>query len=182
METLDIDLTRLGLLYGLCVLPWSLLWLIGARLTKDIGIGILRMSVQLGLVGFYLKMLFDLNNPWLNALWILVMLLVADLAILKRSGLKRRYFALSTFTAIAVSIMLSTAYLVFLVIQPTHFYDARYLIPLAGMILGNCMQGNVIAFYGIAPKSAGIHDILDAGGDALGSGASLFSASSQGCD
>ncbi|MGR8931740.1 MAG: ABC transporter permease, partial [Gammaproteobacteria bacterium] len=36
-------------------------------------------------------------------------------------------------------------YLVFLVIQPASFYDARYIVPLAGMILGNCMQGNVIA-------------------------------------
>jgi len=145
METVDIDLARLGLLYGLCLAPWSLLWLIGVGLTRDIGIGILRMTVQLGLVGVYLKMLFDANNPWLNALWILVMLLVADLAILKRSSLKRRYFMLSTFVAIAFSILLSTAYLVLLVIQPAQFYDARYLIPLAGMILGNCMQGNVIA-------------------------------------
>lgn len=145
METLDIDLTRLGLLYGLCLLPWSLLWLIGVGLTRDIGIGILRMTMQLALVGVYLKTLFVLNNPWLNALWILVMLIVADLSILKRSGLKLRYFVLSSFTAIAFSTLLSTAYLVLLVIQPTHFYDARYVIPLAGMILGNCMQGNVIA-------------------------------------
>jgi len=125
--------------------PWSLLWLLGAGLTRDIGIGILRMTVQLAMVGIYLKTLFDLNDPWLNALWILVMLIVADLSILKRSGLRYKYFALSTFAAVAFSILLSTAYLVVLVIQAAHFYDARYLIPLAGMILGNCMQGNVIA-------------------------------------
>lgn len=145
METLDIDLARLGLLYGLCLLPWSLLWLLGVGLTRDIGIGVLRMTLQLGLVGIYLKALFDWNEPWLNVLWILVMLIVADLSILKRSGLRLRYFAISTFAAVAFSILLSTAYLVWLVIQPAHFYDARYLIPLAGMILGNCMQGNVIA-------------------------------------
>lgn len=145
METLDIDLTRLGLLYVFCLLPWSLLWLFGVGLTRDIGVGIVRMTLQLGLVGIYLKTLFTLNDPWLNALWILVMLIVADLSILKRSGLKARYFALSSFSAIAVSILLSTAYLVFLVIRPSEVHDARYLIPLAGMILGNCMQGNVIA-------------------------------------
>jgi len=73
------------------------------------------------------------------------MLIVADLSILSRAGLKARYFALATFTSIAFSILFSTAYLVILVIQPTHFYDARYIVPLAGMILGNCLQGNVIA-------------------------------------
>jgi putative ABC transport system permease protein len=156
METLDIGLPQMTLLYGLCLLPWILLWLIGLRLSRDIGISILRMSIQLVLVGIYLKTLFTLNNPWLNGLWILVMLIVADLSILKRAGLKARYFALATFTAIASSILFSTAYLVILVIQPTHFYDARYIVPLAGMILGNCLQGNVIAlerFYSALRKN-----------------------------
>ena len=156
MKTLDIELPQMALLYGLCLLPGLLLWLIGLRLSRDIGISILRMSIQLALVGIYLKMLFDLNNPWLNGLWILIMLLVADLSILRRAGLKVRYFALATFTAIAFSILFSTAYLVILVIQPTHFYDARYIVPLAGMILGNCLQRNVIAlerFYSALRKN-----------------------------
>lgn len=135
----------MALLYGLCLLPCLLLWLLGLRLNRDIGIGILRMSIQLALVGIYLKMLFELNQPWLNGLWVLMMLVVADFSILRRAGLKARYFALATFTAIASSILFSTGYLVILVIQPTHYYDARYIVPLAGMILGNCLQGNVIA-------------------------------------
>lgn len=156
METIDIELPRMALLYGLCLLPGSLLWLIGLRLSRDIGISILRMSIQLMLVGIYLKMLFNLNNPWLNGLWILVMLLVADFSILRRAGLKVRHFALATFTAIASSILFSTAYLVILVIQPAYYFDARYIVPLAGMILGNCLQGNVIAlerFYSSLSKN-----------------------------
>ncbi|WP_374089816.1 iron export ABC transporter permease subunit FetB [Methylomicrobium lacus] len=156
MKTLDIQLPQMALLYGLCLLPGLLLWLMGLRLSRDIGIGVLRMSLQLALVGFYLKILFDLNDPWLNGLWILMMLLVADVSILRRSGLKVRYFALATFSAIASSILFSTAFLVVLVIQPTHFYDARYIVPLAGMILGNCLQGNVIAlerFYSALRKN-----------------------------
>jgi len=145
METIDISPADMALLYGLCILPWTLLWAIGTRLTKDIVIGIVRMTLQLGLIGIYLKVLFELNNPWLNGAWILVMLIVADFSILHRSGLRARYFAVSTLTAVAFSILLSTAYLIALIIQPAHFYDARYLVPLAGMILGNCMQGNVIA-------------------------------------
>ena len=156
MKTLDIALPQMALLYGLCLLPGLLLWLIGLRLSRDIGISILRMSIQLALVGFYLKILFNLNHPWLNGLWILMMLLVADLSILRRAGLKVRYFALATFTAIASSVLFSTAYLVILVIQPTHYYDARYIVPLSGMILGNCLQGNVIAlerFYSALRKN-----------------------------
>lgn len=156
MSTLDIALPQMAVLYGLCLLPWLLLWLIGLRLSRDIAISILRMSIQLALVGFYLKMLFNLNNPWLNGLWILAMLVVADLSILQRAGLKARYFVLSTFTAIALGTLFSTGYLLVLVIQPTHYYDARYIVPLAGMILGNCLQGNVIAlerFYSTLRKN-----------------------------
>jgi len=156
METLDIELPRMALLYGLCLLPWLLLRMLGLLLSRDIGISVLRMSVQLALVGFYLKWLFELNNPWFNGLWILVMLLVADFSILRRAGLKVRYFALVTFIAIAFSILFSAAFLVFWVIRPALFYDARYIVPLAGMILGNCLQGNVIAlerFYSALRKN-----------------------------
>ncbi|MCX7101937.1 MAG: iron export ABC transporter permease subunit FetB [Methylobacter sp.] len=156
MNTLDIELPKMTLLYGLSLLPVLLLWLIGLRLTKDIVISIVRMSIQLALVGIYLKMLFELNHPYLNGLWILMMLLVADITILKRAGLKVRYFALATFTAVASSILFSTAFLVVLVIQPTLYYDAHYIVPLAGMILGNCLQGNVIAlerFYSVLRKN-----------------------------
>lgn len=156
MATLDIGAAQMAVLFGVVLLPWLLLGLLGIGLTKAVGIGILRMTLQLGLVGVYLKTLFELNNPWLNGLWILVMLLVADLAILGRAGLNRRLFFLSTFTAVTLSVLFSAAYLIFLVIRPPLFYDARYLVPLTGMILGNCLQSNVIGlerFYSALRKN-----------------------------
>ena len=156
MTTLDIALPQMAVLYGLCLLPWLLLWVIGLSLSRDIVISIVRMSIQLALVGFYLKTLFSLNDPRLNGLWILLMLVVADLSILQRAGLKVRFFVWSTFTAIALSTLFSTFYLVLFVIRPEHYYDARYIVPLAGMILGNCLQGNVIAlerFYSTLRKN-----------------------------
>jgi len=156
VNTLDIALPQMAVLYGLCFVPWLLLWVINLRLSRDILISILRMSLQLALVGFYLKTLFSLNDPRLNALWILVMLTVADVSILQRAGLKLQFFVLPTFIAIAFSTLFATFYLMVLVIQPPHFYDARYIVPLAGMILGNCLQGNVIAlerFYSSIRKN-----------------------------
>jgi putative ABC transport system permease protein len=46
--------------------------------------------------------------------------------------------------------------LILLAIRPPLFYDARYLVPLTGMVLGNCLQGNVIAlerFYSALRKN-----------------------------
>lgn len=144
MDAVDIGLPAMGVMFGVAVLPWFLLSALGLGLWKDTGIAILRMTIQLSLVGFYLKTLFALNNPWLNGLWILVMLVVADLAILRRAGLRRRLFFLATFAAVTVSVLYSAAYLLLLVIRPALLYDARYLVPMTGMILGNCLQGNVI--------------------------------------
>jgi putative ABC transport system permease protein len=156
LDTLDLALPRMGLLFGLVLLPWLGLGLIGLHLSREIGLGILRMILQLGLVGVYLKTLFALNDPWLNGMWILVMLVVADLTILRRAGLRWRLFFLSTFTAVSFSVLFSVGYLIVLVIQPPLFYDARYLVPLTGMILGNCLQANVIGlerFYAALKKN-----------------------------
>ena len=144
LQTLDLQLPQMALLLAMVLLPWLGLGLIGLRMSRDIGLGILRMVLQLGLIGIYLKVLFDLNHPWLNGLWILIMLVAADLTILHRAGLRRRVFFVSTFAAVSLSVLFTTAYLILLVIQPTHFYDAQYLVPLAGMILGNCLHGNII--------------------------------------
>ena len=90
MGTLDIGMTQMAVLFGVVLLPWLLLNLLGLKLNQVIAVSLLRMTVQLGLVGIYLKTLFTLNDPWLNGLWIVVMLVVADLTILRRAGLKRR--------------------------------------------------------------------------------------------
>lgn len=156
MNTLDIAPMPMLLLYGLALVPLLLLWAIGLQLSRDIAVSLLRMTVQLGLVGIYLKTLFEWNDPALNGLWVLVMLVVADLSILNRAGLKKRHFFLTTLAAITLGTVSVTLYLVLLVIQPPHFYDARYLVPLAGMVLGNCLQGNVIAlerFYSSLRKN-----------------------------
>lgn len=156
MTTLDIAPAQMALLYGLTFVPLALLWALGLKLNRDILVSVLRMSVQLGLVGIYLKTLFDLNHPALNGLWVLVMLVVADFSILQRAGLNKRHFFLTTFVAILLGTVSVTLYLMALVIQPPHFYDARYLVPLAGMVLGNCLQGNVIAlerFYSSLRKN-----------------------------
>lgn len=144
MEAVDIGHREMALLFGVVALPWWLLHALGLRLWRDVGIAILRMTLQLALIGVYLKLLFELNDPWLNGAWILVMLLLADWTILGRAGLDRRLFFWSTLVAVTLAALFSVAYLIGLVIKPPLLYDARYLIPMTGMILGNCLQANVI--------------------------------------
>ncbi|MCL6268791.1 ABC transporter permease [Sansalvadorimonas sp. 2012CJ34-2] len=144
--TVDIDLINLFFFSVLLVIPvivlysWNLL---------DLGynaIGsVIRMTVQLLLVGLYLKYLFELNNLWLNLAWLLVMVTVANFSILRGSGLAvMRLFWVTQFSLMLSIISVCLLFLLILV-KPVPFMDARYLIPVGGMLLGNVLQGNIRA-------------------------------------
>ena len=145
MKTIDITPQDMLLIYLLLIIPLGISFWLGLGIIKDTIISVLRMTIQLILVGIYLDVIFRINSLTLNIVWILVMLVVANISILRQSGLAlKRLFPLTFFgTTIAVAIVASV--FVGLVIAPTPLYDARYLIPIAGMVMGNCMRGNVIA-------------------------------------
>lgn len=139
-----MGLIQLTLFYGILILPLALLWWLGLRqLVRGLIIGVARMTLQLGLIGIYLKFLFDQNSLWLNVFWLLVMVTVANLHILIRSGISKRHlFWVSQFSLlVGVGLVL---FGMILVVQPEPWYQTRYLIPLAGMLLGNCLTGNIL--------------------------------------
>lgn len=87
-----IDISYLSLLTGLLLLiiPVFYLWKFKTGLLKATLIGTARMIVQLFLIGMYLKYLFLWNNPWINFLWVIIMIFVAGQTALVRTGLKRK--------------------------------------------------------------------------------------------
>ena len=145
METIDLSIRDLIVVYGLLAIPFMVFFTTGANLIRTSIIAVVRMTVQLALVGLYLRILFELNSVWLNATWIVLMLVVANVNIVGSAGLRLRFFFIPTLIGVALSTVVVLAVFVFAAIQPTPMYDARYLIPLAGMILGNCLKGNVLA-------------------------------------
>nr|WP_020580503.1 ABC transporter permease [Endozoicomonas elysicola] len=139
-----VGLVQLALFYSVLLLPGALLWWLGLRgLVKGLAIGVARMTLQLGLIGIYLKFLFDQDSLWLNAVWLLVMLTIANLHILTRAKMSRGHlFWISQFSLlVGVGLVLGG---MILVVQPEPWYQTRYLIPLAGMLLGNCLTGNIL--------------------------------------
>lgn len=148
---IDLTLGQMVLLVGMIIPPLIVIQWLGLGLTKRFLVALTKMCVQLTLIGFYLKYLFDLNSLWVNLAWLLVMLLTANHAILKQAGLNFKRLWLMTFSGVLAASGVITLYFLLVVIQPDPWYDTRYLIPLFGMILGNCMRGNVMAlerFYG----------------------------------
>ncbi|MDX9941977.1 MAG: ABC transporter permease [Bacteroidales bacterium] len=145
MNIYEISWPALGLGYILLIIPFALLYLFRTGLVKETLIAVIRMTIQLFLVGVYLEVLFRLNKPWINIAWVLIMILVASAATTRRSELKPRLFFLPVTLAILFSMILIDAFFLGLVIRPENFFEARYFIPITGMIIGNCMERNIIA-------------------------------------
>lgn len=104
-------------------------------LEKDIFWSIARAIVQLIIVGYVLKYIFDLNNRWLTVLMVMFICINAALNARKRSRNIGNAFMLS-FIAITVS---TTLTLVILVLSGSIEFMPMQVIPISGMIAGNAM-------------------------------------------
>lgn len=145
-----ISLGRLALAYLLFLIPLAILAWTGVPLKARALIALIRMTVQLLFVGLYLQVIFRIDHPALTAAWICLMLLVADASIAKGSGLPFRPFAIPLFLALLGGTILPLLFLITPVLGVTNPMEARYFIPLGGMILGNCLKADIIgvrAFY-----------------------------------
>lgn len=143
MGTIELSPLDMAALCLLACVPVACFAYIGLGMIRDTLISLVRMTVQLVLVGLYLRYLFRINSLALNGLWILVMLAVANATLLHRAGLSRRvaipiFGGMALATAVVVGIFIA-------LIRPEPLHDARYVIPITGMVLGNCMRGNVLA-------------------------------------
>jgi putative ABC transport system permease protein len=120
------------------VILWSRLPMFGQAV-----LSIVRMSVQLLFVGVYLQVVFRLNNIWLNLLWLVVMVAVADVSVLKGCGLKFGKLAGPLFLALTVGTAIPLFYFIAFILRRPNLLDAQYLIPIGGMILGNCLRADI---------------------------------------
>lgn len=144
-EIIDISWIQLALGLIVLVIPIYILWRFKTKLIGSTVIAVARMIVQLIFVGYYLEYLFKYDNPWVNLGWILIMVLVADFSTIDRSELKRdKGLLLSIFIATFLGVFVIDLFFLKLVIQLPNIMEAQYLIPITGMILGNCLRGNVI--------------------------------------
>ena len=141
----DMDWLQLALGLLILIIPLVILWRFKTGLISKTLIDVFRMIVQLLFVGYYLEYLFRYNNPWVNLLWILMMVLVADYETLLRSGIRRTAGMLaSIFAATFLGLFIIDFFFLKFVIRLPNIMEAQYLIPITGMILGNCLRGNII--------------------------------------
>lgn len=154
--TLDISIWKLGLSFSLLIIPFLLFVYYKIPLIKGTIIGAIRMVIQLSLIAIYLEWIFDVNNLYINALWVIVMIFVGVFTIINRSQLNWKTFIVPFFLSSITAVAFVDTLFLGLVIDLNYHMDARYLIPITGMILGNSMNNNIIGltvyFKGLKEK------------------------------
>lgn len=145
MGTENIPILQLLVLYLLLLIPVAIFRVLRIPLTRKLVIAVVRMSLQLVFVGIYLQYVFEWNSPYLNIGWVVIMVIVANFNVSGNIGARRSKIFPLTIAGLLVSTFGILAALLLIGVRPSPIYDARYMIPLGGMVLGNCLRGNILA-------------------------------------
>jgi putative ABC transport system permease protein len=121
------------------------------------------MFVQLLVVGYVLHLIFALETPLPVLLILIVMVGFAVQTIGARVKTKMPHFYRVVGTAILFGCGGMTFFFCSLVIGLEPWYDPRYLIPLAGMIIGNSMTGASLAVERLASEFRERRDEIETG-------------------
>lgn len=105
----------------------------------------LRTVVQLLGVGYILAVVFQFKDAIAVLAVLMVMLTIATITARNRIGKKIPQLLPVVFGSLFFSTALTLSYTNLLIIQPDTWYEPQYLIPLAGIVLGNAMNGAAIA-------------------------------------
>jgi putative ABC transport system permease protein len=114
-------------------------------LERSLAIATGRTVVQLGAVGYLLAIVFAWKNPGVVLIVLAAMSGIAARVAQSRIGKKIPHLLLLMWGAILVGTTLTLSYVNLVVLQPDVWYDPQYLIPLAGIVLGNAMNASAIA-------------------------------------
>jgi len=114
-------------------------------LERDLLIGTIRTVVQLYLVGLILAAVFSAAR-WYWVLSILVvMAAIATQAAVSRLAKPIPGVYWIAAAALTISTAATITYVIGIVVQPRPWWEPQYLIPIAGMILGNSMTSAALA-------------------------------------
>ena len=169
MHTPPISLPFLAVGLLLTAIPVVILHHYRTGLVRDLLVSVVRMVVQLFLVGFYLNYLFEWNNRWVNVAWLLVMTGVCAADLIKRVRLSARVMFVPVYLSVFVSMAFIAVYFLKGVLRLDDIFDSRYFIPICGILLGNILSSSVIginAFYSSIAREQALYHYL------LGNGAS----------
>ncbi len=171
--SIDISWISIGLGYLILIIPFLLFKYYKLNLIKDSTIAILRMTLQLYLLGFYLEYIFKLDSIWVNVTWIVVMIFISVYTTIKKSKVPAKFYFIPLLSSLTFVTLLTLLYFIGFMIGVKYFFNTRYLIPIVGILLGNSIQSNIIALNSFNSKLKSEYNLYQF---AVANGASKYDA------
>ena len=145
----DISWSVLLLFLSTLLIPLGLSLYYQLKIEKELIISVNRMAIQLILVGIYLEYLFHLNSLSINLIWLLLMIFIGASSIVSKAHLPKTKLLFPVLTGLMVGLFPLLSIICLFIVNSIPFYNAQYLIPLAGMLLGNSLSGNIVALQNL---------------------------------
>jgi len=140
LDAVDLVLTMVLMVVAVSVSRWQQLGLEG-QLSISAG----RALLQLVAIGYVLELVFTLETPWGVLGVLLVMVAMATIVTRNRISQKLSHLVWIAGGSLLLTTGLTLAYVTLLIVQPPTWYDPQYWVPLAGIIIGNAVNGATIA-------------------------------------
>jgi len=114
-------------------------------LTRSLLVASVRMTAQLLLIGLVLDWVFALQNPLPMVAIALVMTTLASVSAVQRT--RHRFVGVywDSLVSTASAAFLVTGFALVGILRVEPWYDAQFLVPLLGMVLGNVLNGISLA-------------------------------------
>lgn len=141
-SVIDLQLSQMIAAYVFVLILMIIVKLKGIPREKEILISSVRMTIQLILTGYILVYLFKNPSPLYTILTLITMEVFSVYNIINRNKAK---LSSKLKQIIALSMTVGTVsclfYFLLVVVHISPWYDPRYFIPIAGMLIGNSMTG-----------------------------------------
>jgi putative ABC transport system permease protein len=147
MNAISLSPTDLAIAGSLIAFDALLSILLKLKLHRQVLWAAVRMVAQLIAVGFILRLVFSLHNPAATVAVVAVMAAVATREIAARP--ERRFKGpdglMLSATGVAIATVATVGLALLTAIRPHPWYEARYAISLAGIVLGSVLNSGSLA-------------------------------------
>lgn len=145
MSFVDVSLPRLAGALLFIVVACAVSWRLRLGLGSALAAGAVRAAVQLVAIGYFLVFLFAHEQAWMVLTALVAMLLVAGSTSARRvdHGPPMRVLVPYALAAVAGGALVALVPLFTFIVVPDPWFEARYTVPIGGMMLSSAM--NVVA-------------------------------------
>lgn len=138
---IPISWLQLALAAGFMLVTGALSVALSLGLVKDLTVATIRTYLQLTALGLVLRWVFSASLWWIVLGLLGLMTLTATRLVLKRAPDAPSGLSLGVFLSLFVTGVVVTFTVTGVIVRVPVWYEPRYVVPIAGMVLGNSMTG-----------------------------------------